>query len=66
MIIFFYKKEGENMHKKITRIISILVIILFIYSLTNNVFAQVEDTQGLDVNGGSQRKLIRSNYNSRR
>ena len=54
------------MHKKITRIISILVIILFIYSLTNNVFAQVEDTQGLDVNGGSQRRCTRSNYNSRR
>ena len=27
------------MHKKITRIISILIIILFTYCLTNNVFA---------------------------
>ncbi len=55
------------MHKNITRIISILIIILFTYCLTNNVFAREVDIQGLDVNGGSQqRKFARSNYNSRR
>lgn len=49
------------MHKKITRIISILIMILFLFSLTNHVFAQVnsvaivQDKGGLDVNGGSQR-----------
>lgn len=47
------------MHKKITRIISILIIILFTYCLTNNVFAIEVDIQGLDVKGGSPRKHIR-------
>lgn len=53
------------MHKNITRIISILIIILFTYCLTNNVFAR--EINRLDVEGASQqRKFTRSNYNSRR
>lgn len=38
MIIFFYKKEGENMHRK-TRILSLMIINLFIFSLTTFTFA---------------------------
>ena len=51
MIIFFYKKEGENLYKKTIRIINILLIIIYILSCTSMVFAQAIDPLAV-VNSG--------------
>ena len=45
------------MHKKIIRIISILIIILFTYCLTNNVFAI--EINRIEAEGASPRKHIK-------
>lgn len=40
------------MHKKITRIISMLIVILFIVSLTSRVFAEIDPTTLVDDKPG--------------
>ena len=40
------------MHKKITRIISMLIVILFIVSLTSSVFAEIDPTTLVDDKPG--------------